>query len=106
MDYRDKCRAAGIEVPIIPGIMPVYTVKMTQMLSKVCGSSIPEALQQRLDGVDAADAQAVLDLGVDVATAQCRGLLKEGVAGLHFYTMDRSGSTTEILERLRQEKLL
>ena len=104
--YRDKCRAAGVDVPIVPGIMPVYTVKMTRMLSKVCGSAIPEPLQQRLDAVDSDNAQAVLDLGVEVATEQCRGLLKEGVAGLHFYTMDRSGSTTSILERLRQEKLL
>jgi len=105
-DYVRKCRAAGITVPIIPGIMPVYTVKMTKMLSSVCGSSIPPELQRRLDAVNAEDSNAVLNLGTDFATEQCRGLLKEGVDGLHFYTMDRSKSTGEILTRLKQEKLL
>lgn len=105
-DYVDKCRAAGIEVPIIPGIMPVYTVKMTQMLSKVCGSKITAPLQQRLDVVDAEDKAAVLDLGIDFATQQCRDLLEAGVPGLHFYTMDRSKSTSEIIERLKQDTLL
>lgn len=105
-DYVKKCRAAGIAVPIIPGIMPVYTVKMTNMLSNVCGSAIPADLQSRLDTVDANDKSAVLKLGIDFATEQCRGLLKEGVAGLHFYTMDRSYSATQILTNLKKEKLL
>ncbi|GBC63539.1 5,10-methylenetetrahydrofolate reductase [Desulfonema ishimotonii] len=105
-EYVRKCRAMGINVPIIPGIMPVYTVKMTQMLSKVCGSSIPADLQGRLDAVDAEDKEAVLNLGIDFAAEQCRGLLKEGVDGLHFYTMDRSRSTTDILSRLKDENLL
>ncbi len=105
-NFVDKCRAIGINVPIIPGIMPVYTVKMTQMLSKVCGSSIPEALQQKLDAVDPEDKDAVLDLGIDFAVEQCRGLLEKGVPGLHFYTMDRLKSTTEIIGRLKSENLL
>ncbi|MGE0085503.1 MAG: methylenetetrahydrofolate reductase [NAD(P)H] [Desulfococcaceae bacterium] len=105
-DYVRKCRATGIRVPIIPGIMPVYTIKMTRMLSSVCGSAIPDELQRRFDAVDAEDKDAVLNLGIDFAAEQCRGLLKEGVDGLHFYTMDRSKSTSEILTRLKQEKLL
>ena len=104
-DYCKKCREAGINVPIIPGIMPVYTVKMTGMLSKVCGATITNELQERLDAVNADDKNAVLNLGVDFAVEQCRGLLKEGVDGLHFYTMDRSKSTTEIINRLKNEKL-
>jgi len=100
-DYVEKCRAAGVAAPIIPGIMPVYAVKMTNMLSKVCGSAIPADLQNRLDAVDANDKGAVLKLGIDFATEQCRGLLKEGVAGLHFYTMDRSHSTKQILHHLK-----
>jgi methylenetetrahydrofolate reductase (NADPH) len=105
-DYVKKSRAAGVAVPIIPGIMPVYTVKMTNMLSNVCGSAIPADLQSRLDTVDVNDKSAVLKLGIDFATEQCRGLLKEGVAGLHFYTMDRSYSTAQILTNLKKEKLL
>ncbi len=105
-DYVEKCRSAGINVPIIPGIMPVYTIKMTNMLSKVCGSSITDDLKKLIDTVDADDKEAVLNLGIDFATEQCRGLLKENVPGLHFYTMDRSKSTTEIIQRLKNEKLL
>ena len=105
-EYCKKCREAGINVPIIPGIMPVYTVKMTGMLSKVCGATITNEMQKRLDAVNADDKNAVLNLGVDFAVGQCRGLLKEGVDGLHFYTMDRSKSTTEIINRLKNEKLL
>jgi len=96
----------GIHVPIIPGIMPVYTVKMTNMLSQVCDSSITNELKRQLDRVDEEDKEAVLNLGIDYATEQCRGLLIEGVAGLHFYTMDRSKTTTEIINRLKKENLL
>ena len=105
-DYVDKCRAAGINIPIIPGIMPVYTVKMTNILSQVCGATITDDLQSRLDAVDPEDKEAVLNLGIDFATEQCRDLLKEGVSGLHFYTMNRSKSTTEIINRLKTEALL
>lgn len=105
-DFVEKCRAKGISVPIIPGIMPVYTVKMTQMLAKICGATITEALQKRIDNVDSENKEAVLNLGIDFAVEQCRGLLKKGVPGLHFYTMDRGKSTSAIINRLRQEKLL
>lgn len=105
-DFVEKCLAKGINVPIIPGIMPVYTVKMTQMLSKVCGSKITDELQKELDAVDAEDKSAVLDTGIQYAVNQCKGLLKAGVPGLHFYTMDRSKSTTEIITQLRQDNLL
>lgn len=105
-DYVDKCRAVGVQVPIIPGIMPVYTVKMTHMLANVCGTTITPELQEKLDAVDAEDKDAVLELGIQFAVEQCRGLLRAGVAGLHFYTMDRRKSTTEILQRLAGEGLL
>ncbi len=105
-DFVDKCRTKGIKVPIIPGIMPVYTKKLTGILSKVCGSTIPEALQSRLDAVEDGDKEGVLNVGIDYATQQCRGLLKKGVPGLHFYTMNRSKSTSEIIGRLKEEKLL
>lgn len=105
-EYVEKCRKMGIGVPIIPGIMPVYTVKMTRMLSKVCGTSITDELESRLNAVDADDKDAVLNLGIAFAVAQCRELLKEGVSGLHFYTMDRSKTTIEIIHRLKSDNLL
>ena len=105
-DFVEKCQAKGIGVPIIPGIMPVYTIKMTQMLSKVCGSTITDELQKELDDVDAEDKNAVLETGIQFAVNQCKGLLKAGVPGLHFYTMNRSKSTTEIIGQLRKDNLL
>ena len=105
-NFVEKCRAAGIDVPIIPGIMPVYTAKMTRILSKVCGATITPALQKRLDAVDQEDKEAVLKLGIDFAAEQCKELLQQDVSGLHFYTMNRSRSTTEIISRLKEENLL
>jgi len=105
-DFLEKCQTKGINVPIIPGIMPVYTVKMTQMLSKVCGSTITGDLQKELDSIDAEDKNAVLTAGIQFAVNQCKGLLNAGVPGLHFYTMNRSKSTIEIISQLRQENLL
>ena len=105
-EYIKKCRAIGIHVPIIPGIMPVYTLKMTNMLSNICGTKIVDKLKRQLDAVDTDDKDAVLNMGINFAVEQCKGLLKEGVAGLHFYTMDRSKSTAEIINRLKKENLL
>jgi methylenetetrahydrofolate reductase (NADPH) len=104
--YVDKCRAAGVSIPIIPGIMPVYTIKMTRMLSKICGTTITEELQRGLDQLDAANQEAILEFGIDFAVEQCRVLLNNGISALHFYTMDRSRSTKEIITRLREQDLL
>ena len=106
LDYVEKCRAIGINVPIIPGIMPVYTVKLTENLSRICGTTITDSLRHRLEAVDADDKDMVLNMGVDFAAGQCRRLLEQGVSGLHFYTMNRSKSTVEIINRLKQENLL
>jgi methylenetetrahydrofolate reductase (NADPH) len=76
---------------------------MTKMLSSVCGAAISADLQKRLDAVDAEDKGAVLNLGIDFATEQCKGLLKEGAAGLHFYTMDRGHSTKQIISKLKAD---
>ena len=104
--FVEKCRTAGITVPIIPGIMPVYSIKMTNMLSTLCGASVPVEMRQHLDSLAEAGAEAVLDYGIDQAVAHCRGLLQQNVPGLHFYTMDRSRSTSEIIRRLKADNLL
>ncbi len=103
--FVEKCRATGIDVPIIPGIMPVYSIKMTNMLAKLCGATIPETMRQKLDSLTDAGSEAVLNYGIDLATEQCRGLVPQNVPGLHFYTMDRSRSTSEIIRRLKADKL-
>lgn len=105
-DYVDKARAMGINVPIIPGIMPIYTVKMTETLAGLCGTSIVKKVREGLDKLPADDKNAVLQFGIDLATEQCRDLIKKGVHGLHFYTMNRSKSVVSILENLKSEGLL
>lgn len=104
--YVDRCRAAGITVPIIPGIMPVYTVKLTRMLCRLCGASIPASMEEKLEVLSKGEAKDVAAYGVDFALEQCRELLSRGVDGLHFYTMDRSKSVKEIVNTLRGEGLL
>jgi methylenetetrahydrofolate reductase (NADPH) len=105
-DYVAGCRARGITVPIIPGIMPVYSLKLTRTLTTLCGASIPGSMQRILDGLAEAGGEAVMDFGIDQATEQCRNLLGQGVPGLHFYTMNRSRSTGEIVRRLRADRLI
>ena len=105
-DFVDKCRGAGITIPIIPGIMPIYTIKLTEILSSVCGSAIPADVRKRLDSIPADDKDGVVEYGIELATAQCRDLLKNGVAGLHFYTMNRGKSVNAIVTTLEREGLL
>jgi methylenetetrahydrofolate reductase (NADPH) len=105
-DFVQRCQACGIAVPIVPGIMPVYSVKMMENLARLCGATITEPLREGLAALPDGDAAAVAEFGIDFATEQCRGLIRGGVPGLHFYTMDRAKSVVEIVSRLREEGLL
>jgi methylenetetrahydrofolate reductase (NADPH) len=101
-DFVAACRGLGIQVPILPGIMPIFSIKMMDNLAKLCGASISGDLRQKLAALPAGDNQALLNFGIDFAFEQCQDLIKAGVPGLHFYTMDRSQSTIGVLTRLRQ----
>jgi methylenetetrahydrofolate reductase (NADPH) len=105
-DYVDRCRGAGIDVPILPGIMPVYSVKMMGMLAGLCGATITDELRAGIDDLPEGDIEALLAFGIEYAYQQCAGLLKAGVPGLHVYTMDRWKSSEGIVSRLRAEGLL
>jgi methylenetetrahydrofolate reductase (NADPH) len=99
-DFVSRARAAGVTVPIIPGIMPVTNVgQITRFTSKI-GATIPEALLDALRSREH-DPEAVLQLGVAWATLQCAELLAGGAPGVHFYTMNRSPATRAILSALR-----
>jgi methylenetetrahydrofolate reductase (NADPH) len=98
--FVERARKAGITVPIIPGIMPVTNVSQIKRFTAMCGARMPERLMQKLEPV-AADPEAVGELGVEHAVAQCRELLDQGAPGVHFYTLNRSKATVEILRRLR-----
>lgn len=105
-DFVQNCRALGITVPILPGIMPIFSLKMMRQLAKLCGASIPATLTEQLAALPEGDPKALLRFGIDFATEQCRELLQAGVVGLHFYTMDRSQATSAVVSRLRHEGLL
>lgn len=105
-DFVDRCSGAGIEVPILPGVMPIYSVKMMEMLAGLCGATITDEIRQGIATLPEDDKEALLDFGIEFATNQCVSLLESGVPGLHFYTMDRSASTVSIVERLRNKRLL
>jgi methylenetetrahydrofolate reductase (NADPH) len=99
-DFIDDARAAGITVPIIPGIMPVTNYGQIKRFTEMCGASIPEELERELNG-RADDPEAVAELGVAYATLQCSDLLARGAPGIHFYTLNRSPATRAILAALR-----
>ncbi len=101
--FVEQCHNCGIKVPVIPGIMPVHSLELTQRLSVMCGASIPKALQERLYKVDAAE---VPQLGISFAIKQCQELLRYGAPGLHFYTLDRSSSVCPIIASLQKDGLL
>ncbi len=97
-----QARAAGINVPILPGIMPITNVSQIERFTKMCGATIPASLRELLAGVRD-DEDAVTAIGIEWARDQCRALLEGGAPGLHFYTLNRSHSTQEILGLLRTE---
>ncbi len=100
LDFRDRCRLAGIEVPIIAGIMPVTTEKgMLRMAELAAGARYPARLLRAIQRCGG-DAEAVARVGVHYATEQCARLLDEEVDGIHFYTLNQSRATREIYASL------
>ncbi len=102
-DFIERCQASGISIPILPGVMPIYSVKMMNILANLCGATITEQVKQGISALPEGDTQALLDFGIDYAANQCAALLEADVPGLHIYTMDRSRSAVGIVGRLRDE---
>jgi methylenetetrahydrofolate reductase (NADPH) len=99
----EATRAAGCEVPIVPGVMPVTNVSQIERFAALSGAAFPPALADRLHAV-ADDATAVRAIGVEVATDMCRQLLDGGAPGIHFFTLNRSTATREIHAALRAHR--
>jgi methylenetetrahydrofolate reductase (NADPH) len=99
-DFVARARDIGIEVPIIPGIMPITGYQQIKRMTSLCGAKIPATLLAELD-LRADDPEAVTDFGVAYATLQCADLMANGAPGIHFYTLNRSPATRSILSALR-----
>jgi methylenetetrahydrofolate reductase (NADPH) len=97
--FVDECEALGIDVPIVPGIMPIANFSQLARFSDACGAEIPRWLRLKLQGY-ADDTASIRSLGLDVVTDLCDRLLAAGAPGLHFYTMNQAGLTTTIWQRL------
>ncbi len=97
--FVDECEAAGISIPIVPGIMPIGNFSQLARFSDACGAEIPRWLRIKLEGYRD-DAASIRACGLDVVTALCDRLLSAGAPGLHFYTLNQAGLTSTIWERL------
>ncbi len=97
--FVDECTAAGIRIPIVPGIMPIGNYSQLARFSDTCGAEIPRWMRLKLEGFHD-DSASIRAFGLDVVSAMCEKLLAAGAPGLHFYTLNQAALTTEIWERL------
>ncbi len=99
-DFVSRARAAGVTIPIVPGIMPITNYAQLARFSDACGADIPRWLRQQLAGLDGEDNDALLELGHKVTTQLCQQLKDGGVEELHFYSLNKAGPTVRILNAL------
>ncbi|OGA25372.1 MAG: methylenetetrahydrofolate reductase [NAD(P)H] [Betaproteobacteria bacterium RIFCSPLOWO2_02_FULL_67_19] len=97
--FVDDCRAAGIAVPIVPGIMPIGNFSQLARFSDACGAEIPRWMRIKLEGYRD-DSASIRAFGLEAVTALCEKLLAAGAPGLHFYTLNQAALTTAIWQRL------
>lgn len=97
--FVDECEAAGITIPIIPGIMPINRFAQLARFSDACGAEIPRWIRRKLEGFGD-DTASIRSFGLDVVTNLCDRLLRGGAPGLHFYTLNQAGPTSTIWQRL------
>ena len=97
--FVDACSAAGITVPIVPGIMPIGSYSKLARFSDACGAEIPRWIRMKLQGYGD-DLASIRAFGLDVVTDLADGLLARGAPGLHFYTLNQAALTTTIWQRL------
>jgi len=97
--FIEECQTVGINVPIVPGIMPIGRFSQLARFSDACGAEIPRWIREKLHGFGD-DTASIRSFGLDVVTALCDRLLRGGAPGLHFYTLNQAGLTTTIWQRL------
>jgi methylenetetrahydrofolate reductase (NADPH) len=97
--FRDECEAAGIAIPIVPGIMPISNYGQLARFSAMCGAEIPRWLAKKLESYYD-DNASIKAFGLDFVTGMCDRLLAGGAPGLHFYTLNQAGLTSTVWQRL------
>jgi len=98
-EFREHLTRLGVRVPLVPGILPILSTAQIKRFVALCGAELPDALVAALEQ-RGTDDEAVIKFGIEYATRQCEELLREGAPGLHFYTLNKSRSTTEVLRNL------
>lgn len=97
--YMERVQAAGINIPIVPGIMPIQNLTQLKRFASMCGASIPSFLDARFEGSEG-DTQARAAIAADLAAEQIADLSRRGVQEFHIYTMNRAPLTNATLDRL------
>lgn len=97
--FVDDVQRLGVDVPVVPGIMPIASSTQLMRFSDACGAEIPRWIRLRLQGFGD-DTASIKSFGLDVMTDLCHQLCAAGVPGIHFYTMNQAAATTEIIRRL------
>jgi len=97
--YVDKCKAMGITIPILPGIMPIQSYAGFNKMTSLCKTKVPPSIPERLDAVKD-DEEKVKDVGVQIGIEQCKDLMAHGTPGLHFYTLNLESSVMRIVQGL------
>jgi methylenetetrahydrofolate reductase (NADPH) len=97
--FRDFLRGKGVNVPLVPGIVPILNASQIKKFTAMCGARIPAPLAAKLEQLGDDDA-ATAEFGIEYATQQCRDLLNNGAPGIHFYTLNKANSCVRVLRNL------
>lgn len=97
--FIDKTEKAGINIPIIPGIMPIISKKQVEKMVKLANITVPPNVKENISKLKDKD---LIEFGIEYATSQCEDLIKNGIKGLHFYTLNKSYSTNQILNNIKE----
>ena len=103
-EFRDYLTSLGVTVPLVPGIMPIQSAAQIKRIVAMCGADLPQPFVTELDKRGDSD-EEVAQFGIEYATRQCEELLREGAPGLHFYTLNKSRSTVQVVDNLNLAKL-
>ncbi|MFA5880506.1 MAG: methylenetetrahydrofolate reductase, partial [Candidatus Margulisiibacteriota bacterium] len=104
-EFMEKAKKQGINIPIIPGILPITSYSQIERISTLSGCKIPDELSQKL-AENKDDKEAIKQIGVEFAIDQCNELLERGVSGIHFYPLNKASAVKSVLENINmQEKV-